>query len=197
MPEKKTTNRRMTKPPAPRNVVPMPSAAKTQAAAAMAPAPRQIETYEAAMKLFHARKLKEARELFLTAAAGGERDIAQRCRLHVAMCDRRLQEETVYTGSAEDLYNYGIALINSRKLVEARGHLERALQVAPGADHIHYALALAQGLTGDFGSAFDNLSRAIELDPRNRQLARQDADFAPMASQPAFHALLYPEKKAW
>jgi tetratricopeptide (TPR) repeat protein len=193
MPDKKTNDRRMTKPQAPRNSTGAVSAAKAPIPAA----PRQLDTYEAAMKLFHARQLKEARELFLLAADGGERDIAQRCRLHIAMCDRRLPQEAVHPGTAEEMYNYGVALLNTRNFAEARVHLEKAIQLAPGADHIHYALALAQGLTGDVASAYDNLSRAIELDPRNRQLARQDADFAPMAAQPAFHALLYPDKKNW
>ncbi len=197
MPEKKTVTRRMTKPQAPTNIATATSAAKAQPPAAAKAGPNQMESYEAAMKLFHTRKLKEARELFVVAATGAERDIAQRCNLHVAMCDRRLQQETAAPGNAEDLYNYGVALINARKLTEARAHLEKALLFDPGADHIHFALALAQGLAGDLGSAYDSLSRAIELDPRNRQLARQDADFAPMAAQPAFHALLYPDKKAW
>lgn len=157
----------------------------------------QLTNFEAAMKLFHARKLKEARDLFLQAAQGAERDVAQRARLHVAMCDRRLQQATVNLGSAEDYYNYGVALINSRNVAEARTHLEKALQIAPGSDHIHYALALAQALAGDLVNAHENLKRAIELEPRNRIMARQDADFAPLASQPPFHALLYPEKKNW
>ena len=196
MPDKKTTDRRMTKPQPPKNPA-LPSAAAKVKAPDPAAAPKQIETYEAAMKLFHARQLKEARELFLLAAEGGERDIAQRCRLHIAMCDRRLPRETVEAGTAEEHYNYGVALLNTRNVVEARAHLEKALLLSPGTDHIHYALALAQGLTGDLAAAYENLSRAIALDPRNRQLARQDADFSPMAAQPAFHALLYPDKKTW
>ena len=44
---------------------------------------------------------------------------------------------------------------------------------------------------------YENLRRAIELEPRNRIIARQDADFAPLANQPPFDALLYPEKKSW
>ena len=63
-------------------------------------------------------------------------------------------------------------------------------------DHIHYALALAQALSGDIAGAHENLKRAIELEPRNRLIARQDADFAPLANQPPFDALVYPEKKA-
>ena len=69
--------------------------------------------------------------------------------------------------------------------------------MAPDTDHIHYALALAQALSGDLASAHENLKRAIELEPRNRIIARQDADFAPLANQPPFDALLYPEKKSW
>jgi hypothetical protein len=61
----------------------------------------------------------------------------------------------------------------------------------------YYALALAQALGGRPGGAHENLKRAIELEPRNRIMARQDADFAPLAKQPPFDALLYPEKKGW
>src|ERR1039458_9842500 len=87
-----------------------------------------------------------ARELFERAAAGPERDVANRARMHMAMCDRRLQQEPVNLQSAEDYYNYGVALINTRKLAEARQNLEKALVMTPHADHVHYALALAQAL---------------------------------------------------
>jgi len=154
-----------------------------------------MAAFEAAMKLFHARKLKEAKELFQQAASGPERDVAQRANLHIAMCDRRLQQSTVSLGSAEDYYNYGVALINSRNLAEARTHLEKGLQMDPGADHIHYALAIAHALSGEVQPAFESLRRAIELEPRNRLTARQDADLAQVANQPLFSALLFPERR--
>ena len=157
----------------------------------------QFARFEAGMKLFHARRLKEAREHFEAAVTGPERDVAQRARLHMAMCDRRLQQTTIHLRTAEDYYNYGVALLNTRSIAEARGHLEKALQLAPGAEHVHYALASAQALSGDIVNAHENLKRAIELEPRNRALARQDADFAPLANQPPFDSLLYPEKKNW
>jgi len=164
---------------------------------AAAAQPDQFTSFEAGMKLFHARQFKQARELFAHAIRGPERDVANRAQLHLAMCDRRLQQITVSLGSAEDYYNYGVALINSRNLPEARAHLEKALEMSPSADHVHYALALAQALSGDFVNAQQNLKRAIELEPRNRLIARQDADFAPLANQPPFDALIYPEKKSW
>ncbi len=160
-------------------------------------AEKQLATFEAAMKYFHARKLREARELFLEAAKGPECDVANRAALHTAMCDRRLQQAPVHLGSAEDYYNYGVALLNQRNAHEARSHLEKALQLSPGADHVYYALASAQAMAGDFSAAYENLRRAIELEPRNRIIARQDADFAHFANQPPFDSLLYPEKKLW
>jgi hypothetical protein len=48
------------------------------------------------------------------------------------MCDRRLQQTTVNLRSAEEYYNYGVALLNTRTVVEARGYLEKALQMSPG-----------------------------------------------------------------
>ncbi len=149
------------------------------------------------MKLFHARNLRDARSLFQQACDGPERDVANRARMHMAMCDQRLQESTINLLSTEDYYNYGVALLNTRNVAEARKHLEKALQMAPGSDHIHYALAAAHALGGDSPRAYENLKRAIELDPRNRLMARQDSDLAHLANQPPFDSLLYPEKKNW
>jgi tetratricopeptide (TPR) repeat protein len=157
----------------------------------------QLAAFEAASKLFHARKFREAHDLFLRAAEGPERDVAHRARLHAAMCAQRFQQAEVRCETVEDHYNYGVALLNARKVEEARSHLERALQMAPDAEHIHYALAGAHALTADAGRAYEHLKRAIELEPKNRIMARQDGDFAALAGQAQFHALLYPEKKSW
>jgi len=194
MPEKKNRTqefpeRRMSKPQA--------SKANHSETSATGGQPNQLTSFEAGMKLFHARQFQEARDLFVLAVRGPERDVANRAQLHLAMCDRRLQQVIVSLGSADDYYNYGVALINLRNLPEARTHLEKALEMSPGADHVHYALALAQALAGDLGNAQQNLKRAIELEPRNRLIARQDADFAPLASHPPFDAIIYPEKKSW
>jgi tetratricopeptide (TPR) repeat protein len=158
---------------------------------------KQFSAFEAAMKLFHARKLKEARELYVQALAGPGRDIAHRAELHIAMCDRRLQQAKVALDSAEDHYNYAIAMINARNLAPAKESLEAALKLEPESDHVLYALALAQALSGELPAAVESLKRAIDLEPRNRIAARQDADFAPFANQPPFDALLFPEKKGW
>jgi tetratricopeptide (TPR) repeat protein len=210
MPEKKkisavkSSERRMSKPQAPKSTkaaepvratIPVDNGA--MAVTVPLNSPTQLNNFEAAMKLFHTRNLSEARELFQQAVEGPERDVANRARMHIAMCDRRLQQPTVSLRTAEDYYNYGVALLNTRNVAEARIHLEKALLIAPAADHIHYALAAALALDGDSPGAYENLKRAIELEPRNRLMARQDADLAHLADQPPFDALLYPEKKSW
>ena len=187
---------RMTKPQAPRINRNADRSQRAEAPRA-APALTQLAAFEAAIKLFHARQLAEARVLFQQAAEGPERDVAQRAQLHMVMCDRRLQPAAVSFGTAEEYYTYGVALINARNVAEARTQLEKALSIAPGSEHIHYALALAQALAGDLASAQVNLRRAIELEPRNRLIARQDADFAPLAHQAPLRSLLYPDKNAW
>jgi tetratricopeptide (TPR) repeat protein len=176
---------------------PVSSRVAAAALAQSADPAKQRSAFEAAMKLFHSRQLREARELFVSASSGPERDVAQRSRVHIAMCDRRLEQAPVNLLSAEDYYNYGVALINTRNVHEACVHLQKALEISPGADHIHYALALALALSGDPNHAYESLRRAIELEPRNRMIARQDQDFAPLAHQPPFESLLYPDKKGW
>jgi tetratricopeptide (TPR) repeat protein len=189
MPEKRKTpaaragEKRIAKPPA--------------AASPALDARQQLSAFEAAMKRFHEGRLAEAGGLFSIAAAGPESDVANGARLRMAICDHRLRQETVEPASADEYYNYGVALINTRKLAAARENLERALALTPQADHVHYALALAQALGGDIDSARNHLARAIELEPRNRLIARQDADFAPLARHPMFSALLYPERRGW
>ena len=206
MPEKKkvaltkTTEGRLNSPESSKAARPEPARSGGRSAAAAIPQPvsadRQLASFEAAMKLFHARKLQEALTHFQQAAEGPERDVAHRARLHVAMCERRLQQTALNLRTVEDYYNYGIALLNTRQIDQARTHLERALELSPDADHVFYALAVAQALSGDASGAHDYLKRAIELEPRNRIMARQDGDFASVGGQALFQSLLYPEKKS-
>lgn len=154
----------------------------------------QLKLFEQAVRVFHARKFAEARELFRQAQSGPNREMAHNAELHTRMCDARLEKPAVDLKTVEERYNYGIAMINARNLPEARLHLERALQLEPQADYILYALALCKGLAGDLDGALASLKRAIELEPRNRIAARQDADFALFSDHPQMQQLLFPEK---
>lgn len=159
---------------------------------------KQLQRFEAAVKLFRAQQYHEARELFQAAIEGPQKEVSHNARLHVIMCDRRLQAPVLELKGLEDHYNYAIERINARDLECARKHLETAMALSAqdghSADHLLYALAICSSLSGDLRGAYENLKRAIEIDPKNRLAARNDADFASVAQQPLVQQLLFPEK---
>jgi tetratricopeptide (TPR) repeat protein len=160
-----------------------------------APGPSQMELFEEGMRLFHARQFQQARDLFVPAMRGPDRAVAHRAGLHASMCERRLESHGVVLNTPEEHYNYAVTLINSRDIPSAQKHLRSALDADPAADHVLYALAACHCLAGDLQQAYENLKRAIDLQPRNRLAARQDPDFAGMADHQAFARLLYPDRK--
>ena len=103
---------------------------------------------------------------------------------------RRRTEKVSEPNSFEDHYTYGVALLNDRRLPEARKQFESARQMNPGADYVYYALADCLALSRDMAGAYSNLRRAIELQPRNRIAARSDPDFQEALQDPAVRQLL-------
>lgn len=185
-----------------------PAAVRVAAAApspkarkALVPAPpsvqhHQPELFENGIALFREGRFAEARVFFEKAAEGPILEMGSAARTHARMCELRIDRAAPAVTTAEDHYNYGVALLNQRRLREAEAHLEEALRLAPEGDHIHYALALSRGLSGDIQRASQNLRRAIELQPRNRGQARNDPDFAGLLHHPPIAALLFTHSEA-
>jgi tetratricopeptide (TPR) repeat protein len=149
--------------------------------------PQQI--FDEAMRLFHARDFGAARALFARAAESANRSLAFAARSHLQMCEQRLEQRGPELRTPEDRYAYAVALTNLGRHGEAIRQLEEALAVQE-ADHYHYALSVAAGLSGNIESAARHLQRAIELSPANRNAARTDPDFAAFASHPLIQALI-------
>lgn len=156
----------------------------------------QPELFENGIALFREGRFAEARVFFEKAAEGPTLEMGSAARAHARMCEMRIDRAAPAVTTAEDHYNYGVALLNQRRLQEAEAHLEEALCLAPEGDHIHYALALSRGLSGDIQRASQNLRRAIEIQPRNRGLARNDPDFAGLLHHPTIAALLFKHSEA-
>jgi len=155
----------------------------------------QFDAFERAIQLLHKRSFREAKEMFEKARIGPNLEIAVNATTHVRMCERRLAAPLPEPKSAEEHYNYAIALINLRNIDEARRHVEIALKMEPRADHVHYAMGVCMALSGDAQGAYDSLKRAIELQPRNRMVARQDSDLEGVSHHPRIGKLLYPEQE--
>lgn len=155
------------------------------------PASVQFAAFQEGIRLFTARNFTSACEAFARAVQGPAADIADKARSYLQICERKTTKPDLQFQTAEDHFNYGVERLNARDIEQARLHLGRALDIQPDADHILYTMALSCGLAGDGNAACENLKRAIEIEPRNRILARQDPDFTALAHQyPALRSLM-------
>lgn len=158
----------------------------------------QMKTYEEAMALFHQQKFQRAKQELDKVLLGPSKELADRARTHVRIAEQRMKPSAEQNPkSPEEHYQRGVAMMNLGRWDEARESLEKARKLAPKADHIHYALAALDCLTGEADSAMANLKIAIDLRPANRYHARNDEDFAFLQEDPRFTEMLYPEKDGY
>jgi tetratricopeptide (TPR) repeat protein len=155
----------------------------------------QLKAYEEALRFFQEQKFQRAKQSLERVLDGPSKELHDRAEMHIRICDQRIARAPVPAAkSAEDHYTQGVALMNLGRWDEAREHLDRARKSAPKADHIVYAMAALDCLTGEAESAMQNLKIAIQLRPENRYHARNDEDFAFLQEDPRFTELLYPER---
>lgn len=156
---------------------------------------QQLKQYEEALSLFQQQKLHRAKQVLERVLAGPSKELADRAQVHVRICEQRISRlPAVAPKTAEEHYTQGVAMMNLGRWDEAREHLERARKASPKSDHIVYAMAALDCLTGEAESAMQNLQLAIQLRPENRYHARNDSDFAFLQEDPRFTELLYPER---
>ncbi len=158
----------------------------------------QMKVYEEAMVLFHQQKFQRAKQELEKVLEGPSKELADRARTHLRITEQRMKPLSEQNPkSPEEHYQRGVAMMNLGRWDEARESLDKARKLAPKADHVHYALAALDCLTGEADSAMANLKVAIELRPSNRYHARNDEDFAFLQEDPRFTELLYPEKDGY
>jgi tetratricopeptide (TPR) repeat protein len=158
----------------------------------------QMKVYEEAMALFHQQKFQRCKQELEKVLEGPSKELVDRARTHLRITEQRMKPSSDQNPkSPEEHYQRGVAMMNLGRWDEARESLEKARKLAPKADHIHYALAALDCLTGEADSAMSNLKIAIDLRPANRFHARNDEDFSFLQEDPRFTELLYPEKEGY
>ncbi len=156
---------------------------------------QQLKGYEEGLVQFQQQKFHRAKQVLERVLEGPSKELRDRALVHIRVCDQRIARPPVAAlKSSEDHYTQGVALMNLGRWDEAREHLDRARKAAPKADHVVYAMAALDCLTGEADSAMENLKIAIQLRPENRYHARNDEDFAFLQEDPRFTELLYPER---
>jgi tetratricopeptide (TPR) repeat protein len=157
----------------------------------------QLKLYAEAVALFQQQKFQRAKQLLEKVLVGTSKELSDRARVHLSICDQRIasaKPANAAPRTAEEHYTHGIAMMNAGRWDDAREHLDRALKSTPKSDHVVYAMAALDCLTGESESAMERLRLAIKLRPENRYQARNDADFAFLQEDPRFTELLYPER---
>jgi tetratricopeptide (TPR) repeat protein len=156
----------------------------------------QMKLYDEALSLFHQQKFQKAKQELEKVLEGPSKELADRARMHLKIAEQRMKpSQEQNPKSAEEHYQRGVAMMNLGRWDDARESLDKARKLAAKADHIVYALAALDCLTGEADAAMANLKIAINLNNANRYHARNDEDFAFLQEDPRFTELLYPEKE--
>ena len=152
-----------------------------------------VQNYEGAVKAMQEHKFEKAKALLEKILAAGQRELMDRARVHLNLCNQQLAGATTSFKTHEEHFDYAVSLLNGGQFDQARGHMEKILKSNPKADFAYYGMAIVECLTGQIESSLKNLGESIRLNPQNRFQARNDSDFQNMADDPRFTELLYPE----
>lgn len=152
-----------------------------------------VQNYEAGLKAMQEHKYEKAKPLLEKLVASGPKELADRARLHLNICNQHLASGSTTFKSQDEHFDYAVSLMNLGQYDQSRSHMEKILKQNPKADFAMYGLAVLDCLTGQVEGSLKHLREAIRLNPQNRFQARNDSDFQNMADDPRFTELLYPE----
>ncbi|HUY15476.1 MAG TPA: tetratricopeptide repeat protein [Terriglobia bacterium] len=152
-----------------------------------------VKNYENAIRFFQKESYDKAHELFEKLVAQGPAEIADRARIHLQICDRKMNRAGSALKTADEYYLTGLTELNARNLEAALEHLTKALKMDPERGEIRYALAAVHALQGNPDVALEHLKTAIEFRSELRFQARQDGDFNSLAADSRYTSLVFPE----
>ncbi|HEY3173112.1 MAG TPA: tetratricopeptide repeat protein [Thermoanaerobaculia bacterium] len=147
--------------------------------------------YDRGVAALQRRKLEEAQRHFLDLIQKypEEKELVDRARVYLAVCERQKPETRPSLFEPEDFYYAAVLEKNRGNVNEAIEHLKRAAR-KNGGGKVDFLLACCYAQRGESDSALEHLRRAIDEDQRNRILARHDRDFDPVRDSPEFQELL-------
>ncbi len=152
---------------------------------------KAVAVYERALGTLQKRRLSTAAALFRRVIVDfpDERELHERCRRYLEVCARETTPDPTPETLEERVYAATLAL-NAGAPDKALEHLEVAEAKEPDSDHVQYMLAVAQATAGETKTAVTHLNRAIELNPDNRFLARNEPSFETLRENAAVRQAL-------
>lgn len=169
-----------------RPVGPPPPAARQPRAAVQEPPkpperkstyPDAVSAYERGIAALQRRDYQAAANAFrdLMARFPEERELQERAQVYLRVCERELAAAAAPRTTEERIVAATVAL-NSGDHARTLGLLDEVLRDDPKSDLAEYMAAVVLCAKGEPEAALGRLQRAIELNPENRTLARQDND---------------------
>src|SRR5262245_60073203 len=137
-----------------------------------------VGIYELAMAAFQRRDFQGAADQLrrILATFPEETELAERARLHLSVCKRRLQPLSTEPRTTDERLYAATMALNEGAVGRALTLLDGIGDGDPHADRAFYLRAVAHAEQEDFDRAVDLLRRAIESNPENRARARVDPD---------------------
>ena len=173
--------------------------------AADSPAPKKAQTlrelskhtenarkeYDRGVAALQKKKIDEAERHFLDLIQKypDEKELVDRSRVYLTVCERRRQDPRPALSEPEDFYYAAVLEKNRGNVAVAIEHLQRAAK-KNGGGKVDFLLACCYAQQGDLETALGHLQKAIEGDQRNRILARHDRDFDPVREMQEFQRLM-------
>ena len=121
-----------------------------------------VELFEKAMKALGKKDYAKAQEHLtsLLSAHADERDVAERARLYLGMCERALDKKPAFKPKGiEELVNYGVFLHNRGEYQDALKMFGQAAELQPKSEDVLYCMAASS-------AAWPNIFRASWYSPR-------------------------------
>ena len=153
--------------------------------------PEAVARYEQGIRSLQEHKFQDAADAFrlVLTKYPEEKELNDRVRLYLALCERQLNSAPEPRTTEERLYAATLAL-NARDPATASRHLGNIVSQDPDHEGALYMLAVVHALQEDSPTALTYLQRAIQQNPANRSLALQDSDLERLMQDQSVRAAL-------
>jgi tetratricopeptide (TPR) repeat protein len=153
-----------------------------------------LRAFEQAVKVFNRRRFEDAKGMFESVLMKfpGDLEIVARAQMYIQVCKQKMEHEIKAAAprNADELYDHGVFALNIGDFTQARTFFEKALRLHPDAPHLLYSLAATHAQTGSHEEALNYLKRSIQIQPRFRSQAYNDADFSGLRDNRKFLELV-------
>jgi Tfp pilus assembly protein PilF len=151
-----------------------------------------VALYQRGMEALQAHRYREAAQSLNSVITRypEEKELHERAFLYLRVCERRIAATPSRPETPEERTFAATLALNNGAIDQAMALLATVLAEDPENDQATYMLGVANALKGKPDVALQYLSRALALNPENRDVARKDPDLEPLRRTESMRLLL-------